>query len=486
MMKLSSNDLKSWSSDNLIKKNILIVINSDSYVRNYMTTNAFFEIENFFRCSYLVSDKVNVLDPFRAKVLLGRYAIEDAMQLRHYKIFSLLMWKYRAKSSSFYFRAMRGRRLHFNFSKDDSFIKKLLKATWRICRYTGRIPIDFIRNNNLIFPFYINWYKNTLRINAGLEEKIKASMPNIVLFPSSAYDPDGIDIVRICKKIGIPVLFLVDNWDNLSSKSILWEKPSYVAVWGKQSAEHAVNIQGFKKNQVTCIGTPRFDEYFQVRDTYLKSNFDFKYILFVGTALEFDEVGVLQRLNEIMSKHTDIFCSVKIIYRPHPWRQGNDSIIGKGLDNVIIDPQMIDAYTAMDSINFQPDLSYYPSLLKNAEFVIGGLTSMIIEALIFRKRFMALAYDDGKNYTSQHNALKYYTHFQGLKEIEALSFCENFDQLEAIFISTWLSRNNIDTKKIDSQRRYFYFDDDRTYAIRLRDLCSNITCKPLKGNVNAI
>ncbi len=483
MMKLSSNSLNHMSSTNLIKKNVLIIISGNGYVRNYMTTDAFSEIEKDFHCSYLVSDKVNDLSAFRAKVLLGKYAIEAAMELRHYQIFSILMWKYRAKSSSFYFRAMRARRLHFTFSKDDNFIKKVLKATWRIFRYAGRFAVDFIRYNNLIFPFYINWYKNTLKINAGLEEKIRTSMPSIILFPSSAYDPDGIDIVRICKRIGIPVLFLIDNWDNLSSKSILWEKPSHVAVWGEQSAEHAVNIQGFKKDQVTSIGTPRFDEYFKVRDTDLKSYFNFKYILFVGTALAFDEADVLQRLNDIMLQHPDIFYSVKIIYRPHPWRQGHDSIIGKDLDNVIIDPQIINAYTAMDSMNFQPDLSYYPSLLKNAEFVIGGLTSMIIEALIFRKRFVALAYDDGKNFTSQHNALKYYKHFQGLKEVKAISFCEKIDELEEVFISAWLSRNNIDAKKIDSQRRYFYFDDGRKYSKRLRNLCFKITDQSLKDNV---
>lgn len=461
------------------RRSILIVISSEIFVRNYINTDALSEVEKYFNCSYLVSDKIKSLDAFHAKTSLGRYSTNEIMDRKHYRVFNILMRKYRAKSSSFYFRYMRTRRFDFSFPKGSSILKITIKFSWKIIHWAVRPILDSICNNNIVFPFYFYLYKNTLTINANLEKEIRKLAPDFILFPSSSYDPDGIDLVIIGKKIGAPVLFLVDNWDNLSSKSILWERPTHVGVWGAQSVEHAVNIQGFKKEQVTCLGTPRFDQYFKVRDISIKSNFNFKYILFVGTALEFDEVGVLQKLNEIISRHPDIFINVKVIYRPHPWRQGEDSVIGKVLENVIIDPQMIGAYSVRDSLNFQPDLSYYPSLLKNAEFVIGGLTSMIIEALIFRKRFLALAYDDGKNFTSQHNALKYYTHLQGLKEVEAISFCENIDTLEANFIDTWLSRNDIDAGRVDFERRYFYFDDGRTYPQRLRELCSDITEKSL-------
>ncbi len=37
-----------------------------------------------------------------------------------------------------------------------------------------------------------------------------------MVFPSSAYDPLGNDLVRTAKPRGIKTLFLIDNWDNLS------------------------------------------------------------------------------------------------------------------------------------------------------------------------------------------------------------------------------------------------------------------------------
>ncbi len=439
-----------------------------------MSTDAFSAIQEDFECVYLTAKKIENINLFPVEAVIGKYSIDKGMVDRHYRFLNTLTWKYRNKSSSFYFRAMREQRLQFGFLESDGFFYKSIKSVWRIVNWAYKYIVRAIYDNNLIYPFYFKLNVRKLIINAALEEMIASCNPDVVLFPCSAYDPDGTDVIRICKKICVPVIYLVDNWDNLSSKSILWERPSYVGVWGEQSGEHAVNIQGFKKEQVTLLGTPRFDKYFKVRDKYLKSNFCFKYILFVGTALAFDEADVLQKLNDIISKHQNIFSSVKIIYRPHPWRQGSDSIAGKDLKNVVIDPQMINSYNHIDSSNFQPDLTYYPSLLKNAEFVLGGLTSMLIEAMIFRKRFMALVYDDGKNYTNQQNAFKYYTHFQGLRDVEAISFCENTDDLEAIFISTWMARKNIDKEKIDLQRRYFYFDDSRTYSHRLRDLCVDV------------
>jgi hypothetical protein len=461
------------TSDQMTKE-LLVVISDEGYVRNYMATNAFSEIESSFSCSYLVSDKIKNIDAFLSKARVDRYVTNRNMEKRHYNFFNILMWKYREKSSSFYFRAMRERRLHFVFSENEGSVKKTLKSIWRIFRYTQKSIIDAFRTNELIFPSYSKWYIKKLKINADLEEKVGLLKPDLIIFPSSAYDPDGIDLVRIGKKDGTPVLFLIDNWDNLSSKSILWERPDYVAVWGEQSAGHAINIQDFKKEQVTCIGTPRFDAYFQDRDRDLKSSFDFKYILFVGTALEFDEAGVLVRLNDILARNQNTFKSIKIVYRPHPWRQGSDSIVGRGLENIVIDPQMIGAYTAVESNRFQPDLSYYPALLKNAEFVIGGLTSMLIEALIFRRKFLALAYDDGKNFTSQHNVLKYYTHFQGLRNVDSISFCEDIESLEKVFLDAWSTRSKIDDVLNERQRQYFYFSNDQKYSERLKDLCTNI------------
>ena len=53
----------------------------------------------------------------------------------------------------------------------------------------------------------------------------------------------------------------------------------------------------------------------------------------------------------------------------------------KKLKKTIIDKQLYKNYLKLDfKTSFQPNLKYYPALLSNAEFVLGGLTSMMIES----------------------------------------------------------------------------------------------------------
>lgn len=458
-----------------VKKKILIILSSDLFIRNYLTTYAFTEIEKYYDCFYMADESIVHKSKLLKKNFVGYYKFEKDIKEKHYRIFNVLMYKYRHKSSSFQFRIKRSYHNIWKFDKRISNWKKPLLIPLLLFRTLKTKAFYFVYGNAVTYPLFEKFYIQTLPINKIILDTIQEVQPSIVLFPSSAYDPEGNDIARVCKKLHIPSLFLIDNWDNLSSKSMMWIKPDYLGVWGEQSVEHAIKIQGLEKNKISIIGTPRFDEYFRNRDTNLKSHFKFKYILFVGTALAFDEAGVLYMIDKLIEKNPIIFNGTKVVYRPHPWRQSNDTIVGTELPNIIIDPQLYDSYRSGNTgLDVQPDVDYYPSLIKNAEFIVGGLTTMIIEALIFKKRVLALAYDDGINFTSPHNVLKYYVHFQGIKDIEIINFCTDLQKLEADFIDTWNSRNLIDPIKIDLQRNYFLNNDEKPYNLRLVELVNKI------------
>lgn len=450
------------------------MISDNLFVRNYITTNAFYELEKEHECSYLFSEKITLGDT-HGKSKTSIYRVNLSNQVLHLKIFNLLMCKYQNLSSSFKFRVMRLMKLNLDFPVKDSLLIKAFKLPVRLSRWVWQHVFFYFLANKFVLPIALNWYKQKLEVNEDIKNHLEATKPDLIVFPSSAFDPDGNDLLIISKSLGIPTLYLIDNWDNLSSKSIFWIKPTHISVWGQQSLNHAISIQGFEASQVKCIGTPRYDEYFRLRNEELKNHFNFRYILFVGTALSFDEVGALRQLNAIIKQNSDYFGNIKIVYRPHPWRQGYDTIKADELEYIIIDPQVSNAYSAQSfSTLNQPDLSYYPSLIKNAEFVMGGLTSMLIEALIFNKRYLAFVYDDGKNLTSQHNALKYFMHFQGLENIEELTFCHDISDMEKLFIQTWDKRNDSNIDDLDEKRRYFYYDDELPYSHRLLNLCNEV------------
>jgi len=365
------------------------------------------------------------------------------------------MWRYRGRSPSFRFRFKRllqlGLLRHGKFSRFGA-------AYWNprtsplYCVAWGSAPL--------------RWVDRRISICEELVRVVGEVNPDLIIYPSSAYDPDGNDLARISRIMGIPALFLIDNWDNLSSKTIFWAYPNHLGVWGQQSKEHAIRIQGFKPEQVTPIGTPRFDEYYGPKPP---SPFEFKYALFVGQAIAFDELTPLRIIEQCIERSHD---DIKVVYRPHPWRQArlcDDRFDEAKFQHIILDPQVKSAYYKKDH-GFQPDLKYYPALVKNAEFVVATPTTMLMEALVCHKQVLLLAYDDGIHLTTPANSLTNYEHFKGVTELEGVKPCWYEHQL------AWLFRN-MGSDEVNPDLSYYLFNDGRPYRKRLNDLVRRLNVK---------
>ena len=57
------------------------------------------------------------------------------------------------------------------------------------------------------------------------------------------------DLVRICENSKTKTYFIIDNWDNLSSKTVFIKKPDFIGVWGKQNKKPCQRNSGYKKKQ---------------------------------------------------------------------------------------------------------------------------------------------------------------------------------------------------------------------------------------------
>ena len=148
----------------------------------------------------------------------------------------------------------------------------------------------------------------------------------------------------------------------------------------------------------------------------------------------------------------------KIIYRPHPFRQGKT--IPLKLDNVIYDPEILKILN--NQTHNQSDLNYYPSLLQNAKFVMGGPQTMMIEAVIFNKFYLALIHDDKINYTNMKKVFSAYEHFRGVENIESIHFCHDLAKLDKEILNI-ISLESFNLNKIDRQRNYILFNDEYKY-----------------------
>lgn len=483
----------------------LIVLTSNEYIRNYFESEAFSLINNE-ECYFCALDSISYRAPLEnLSNFVGYFSLDKKSVDKNVFMFNVLMLRYKNRSITFKFRFQRQvLDLKNNFTKHLQELPegppsvKLLKKYFpekliNFCHFVARSPATakvFLRiawnycrmyfmGRPVLDKFATYYFERTTIPSPSLENIIKNTQPRLVILPTQAIDTVGNDVLRLKKIYHYETFFLIDNWDNLSSKSVFMYPPDYLGVWGKQSQEHATAIHKINTNRVFTIGTPRFEKYYALEQSLAQgvippSPYPFPYILFTGCSIAFDETSALELIDQVLTNYNAKQENpIKLLYRPHPWRATRKKeavFLKEHFQHVQLDEQMIENYYAPKGDVFQPDLNYYPALLANAVFIIGPLTTMLLEASLLRKKVLAICYDDGVHFTSPHNALKYYKHFEGIEKIPGFYFSHSIDNLQQDVMHVLQSTSDaIEPMQHAHAIQYFLYKDSKSYPKRLNE-----------------
>ena len=481
----------------IIKKSkLLFILSMRNHIEYYFNDFILGELSKKFEIKILVPEKLRTFLPteYREKVyFLDTHSFYFNKKMINW-CFEISAWQSRKKSKSFKYREKRIsvpftylnflKNINQIFSKHTNahFREKLLvksphthlsnKLSTSIILFTikaikvltHRILVRFFSYNPIYFIIKLFIFRK-ISVSSDIYNFCKEGNFQLVLYVSSSFEPAAYHIPRILNTLGKPSLMIADNWDNMSSKTSLWELPSLVATWGPQSSSHAVKIQGFNPDQVFNLGTARFATYPTIRSSKTEPHFSFDYILFVGTVLNFNEQICLEIISrEILSK-PKIYGDLKIVYRPHPYAQNRKKAFEFiNFQNVILDPQI--KSMVRDEFKSNYDINYLPSLISNAQLIVGGLTSMVIEASIFGKKIIGLAHKEKFNVTSPHRVYTGYEHFKEIESLPNFFLCKKLEDLSLILYDTWL-KSSPTQAEIDSHLSYFYDIGGDTYINKL-------------------
>ena len=161
---------------------------------------------------------------------------------------------------------------------------------------------------------------------------------------------------------------------------------------------------------------------------------------------------MIKILDEEISAKKNIYQNTKIIYRPHPQRIAR--VRSTNLKNVIIDQDVKEVGT------YWPSLDNYFKIIQNSLFVVGSLTTGLLEASAFNKRYMLICYDDKNDFFNQGTLLKRYTHVQGLDKIETIEFCNKKQDVILKFRNLFEKSMNKPNIKTSSEIDYFITGDN--------------------------
>ena len=91
-------------------------------------------------------------------------------------------------------------------------------------------------------------------LHKGLMELIGTERPDALVYPSTLSGPHMAELARIAHVTGVPLIVLMNSWDNPSGKAFPVEGISHLVVWGEQTKQHAVTYMRMPPERVHPFG----------------------------------------------------------------------------------------------------------------------------------------------------------------------------------------------------------------------------------------
>jgi hypothetical protein len=257
-----------------------------------------------------------------------------------------------------------------------------------------------------------------------LPEAIVSERFDWLFIPCNAIDEIITDYLSSAKKLRLKTLIAIDNWDNLTSKSVFVEKPDFLTVMGESCIEHAVDIHSIERSQVLPFGLPRFDTYRNGVLSSRKNKLDLTIdVLYAGFSLPHAEIAVVNYLWEGLKSHFPNR-EIRFVYRPHP-------IPIPRIDDVkAVAPGIVTTqHGKLERTNMpKMDEDYLLSML-NADVVVGAPTTMVFEAMILGRPCIIDGTSDQFHRTNAASAIQNYTHMKDLLTVTNLPIANDVEEI---------------------------------------------------------
>jgi hypothetical protein len=327
----------------------------------------------------------------------------------------------------------------------------------------------------------------------GMFEPLRAFLaerrPDVVIHPSILAGYFINELTQICSKLTIPLIVLMNSWDNPSTKSMNTGLPDRLVVWGPQTRQHAIEYMKLPPERVLEFGAAQFDVY---RDPVAEPDEELRrmfkvppavpIVLYAGVSKSVDETAHLQALDQAIAEGR--IPPAHILYRPHPWRDrlvdGEKNFFDVGFRHVSIDPFMADFYRrVVDTRQNGFEMADYrvtARLLQLVSGVISPLSTMLLEAVMHGVPVIMFYPEGEKTSVGRHidigKKLPHFGEFWGPEGIQVVG--DPNDLWRAV--SAMLTAHQSPTVRAALKRhasQYVVMDGPR-YPVRLADLADEL------------
>ena len=205
------------------------------------------------------------------------------------------------------------------------------------------------------------------------------------------------EYVRSAHAMGIPTVYCVASWDNLSNKGLIHGAIDLVTVWNEAMKREAIELHEMPSEQVVVTGAAAFDHWFDWRSAATRESFcsrvglptDRPYVLYVCSSkfVAPDEVSFVRAwAAQIRQSTAPALREAGILVRPHPQNAEQWQTTDLNTRGVVVWPP-----AGAAPVDAQSRSDYFDSIHHSAAVVGINTTAQIECAILDRPVFTVLA-----------------------------------------------------------------------------------------------
>lgn len=405
---------------------LLIFLDHDIMIRHFALSRVF---ESFIEAGHEPKIILPSNTPKRVTVELN--ALNCAIPVEHIKMSPerVFLWK----------RLFFVERFRINFDPFAQAVKSMqTKALgWKASLMFNVLALPGLRNAYT----YLIRRQLTNSPDSEVKSIIEREKPDVVIHPTVLAGVFFDDLIEYCDTLNIPMITVMNSWDNPSTKHGAIKNPEHLLVWGEQTWRHARDYMKLSPSQLTKFGAAQFDIY---RSPPLQSEIEFRrshaipddlpILLYAGSSKGSNETKHLH-LIEDMIDNGDL-PKMAILYRPHPWGGGGaegGNLLDEPWRHVFMEHSMVDYLEQLRSnpdASCMPDYNHTHNVLSNVDYVVSPLSTIVIEAALHGKPVlchMPIDEEDAKHF----QMVKDLPHFVDLFEMDIFPVSWGLENLKS-------------------------------------------------------
>ncbi|MCR4378632.1 MAG: CDP-glycerol glycerophosphotransferase family protein [Rhodospirillales bacterium] len=311
--------------------------------------------------------------------------------------------------------------------------------------------------------------------------------PDINIHPSTFDGCYISDLIIEGKRRSIPTVILMNSWDNPSLKRSMAGVPDWITVWGEQTKQHTHHFMKTPLDRIIKLGAAQFEVFRNppriTREQFcMEHGIDLrnKIVLYAGSSRNTNELAELKILDERIARGE--ISNISIVYRPHPWGNGGGpggaEIINVQWKNIVIENSMREYLTRLSKGDKTPDTADYKrthDILSAIDVLISPFSTIILEGALHGKPVMCLMTSKSKSIEVRKDLI----HFQEMFSLATISEAYQDDDLIECIRDLIAKSDDPEFKTtILNDMKFFVETPGEPYHIALTEVIENIANYP--------